>query len=120
VKTKQYNTGQASNETHADGELRNSHKERRCGETAQIMHSALRRERARQPHSHSSHKKTISEADLLSHERAVCPSSRAISGRWRWLHAAQPASDRALTTLDERLAAMRTSARQCVVIRNFV
>ena len=68
----------------------------------------------------SSHKKTISEADLLSHERAVCPSSRAISGRWRWLHAAQPASDRALATLDERLAAMRTSARQCVVIRNFV
>ena len=117
MKTKQYNTGQASNETHADGELRNSHKERRCGET-QICTQV--RERARQPHSHSSHKKTISEADLLSHERAVCPSSRAISGRWRWLHAAQPASDRALATLDERLAAMRTSARQCVVIRNFV
>jgi hypothetical protein len=33
VKTKQYNTGQASHETHADGELRNSHKERKCGET---------------------------------------------------------------------------------------
>ena len=68
---------------------------------------------------HISHS-PISEADLLSHERAVCPSSRAISERWRWLHAAQPASDRALATLDERLAAMRTPARQCVVIRNFV
>ncbi len=33
MKTKQNNTGQASNEAHADGELRNSHKERRCGET---------------------------------------------------------------------------------------
>ena len=123
MKTKQYNTGQASNETHADGELRNSHKERSMLYGAARDPNkkyALRRERARQPHSHSSHKKTISEADLLSHKRAVCPSSRAISGRWRWLHAAQPASDRALATLDERLAAMRTSARQCVVIRNFV
>jgi len=34
VKTIQYNTGQASDETHADGELRNSHKERRCGESS--------------------------------------------------------------------------------------
>ena len=33
MKTKQNNTGQASTETHADGELRNSHKERKCGET---------------------------------------------------------------------------------------
>jgi hypothetical protein len=40
VKTIQYNTGQASDETHADGELRNSHKERRCGETHNI-HSAF-------------------------------------------------------------------------------
>ena len=68
---------------------------------------------------HSTHS-PISEADLILHERAVCPSSRAISERWRWLHAAQPASDRALATLDEPLAAMRTPARQCVVIRNFV
>ena len=33
MKTIQYNTIQASDETHADGELRNSHKERKCGET---------------------------------------------------------------------------------------
>ena len=33
MKTIQYNTGQASDETHADGDLRNSHKKRECGET---------------------------------------------------------------------------------------
>jgi hypothetical protein len=33
VKTKTKQKGQASTETHADGELRNSHKERKCGET---------------------------------------------------------------------------------------
>jgi len=39
VKTIQYNTGQALHETHADGELRNSHKERKCGETQLCFHS---------------------------------------------------------------------------------
>jgi hypothetical protein len=72
---------------------------------------ALRRERARQPHSHSSHKKTISEADLLSHKRAVCPSSRAISGRWRWLHASTPLSQRATALWPHSMSAWRPCAR---------
>jgi hypothetical protein len=38
VKTIQYNTGQTSDETHADGELRNSHKERKYGDISFTTH----------------------------------------------------------------------------------